>query len=142
MRWLYIINIIAIQAFYRKYIVDIKIKKTFLSVYNEEKTNGSFIDDSFLLRKLLEDVNNIYEKKEKPKKDGTDGRPNKPEYNDSFQISKNMDILEKIEYLERNKHIYENKDVNILDEKTMQILYDYYGFNSISGINMKAGSDW
>ena len=233
MRWLYIINIIAIKAFYRKYIIDTKIKKSLLNMNNKEQNNISFttsnmynltpsdlpleiqgenvtlslnnnsyilsdlnqskgnsihellvmkrdtmndtynhsfinglvfdiphlgveIDKSYeySIQKNIESgitayLNKISEKnmknKNKNKNDGTDGRPDKTEYNNSFEISRNMDILEKTKYLERNKYMYENKDINILDEKTTQILYDYYGLNSISSINMNAGGlfrDW
>jgi hypothetical protein len=80
-----------------------------------------------------------YNKNIRSKKQGTDERPNITDYDDAFKISKNMDILEKLAYLERNKYMYENKDIYTLDAKTARILYDSYGYDSISPINMKAG---
>ena len=61
------------------------------------------------------------------------------EYQLAFQISKNIDILKKVKYLEKNRKMGE------FDIKSLEILYDYFNFSEIKPIDMHAGglfNDW
>jgi hypothetical protein len=56
-----------------------------------------------------------------------------------IQISKNIDILEKIHYLENNEKVFK------IDDPTYQILYDHLNYFQIKRFNMHAGGlydDW
>lgn len=64
---------------------------------------------------------------------------NNSEYELAFKISKNMDILKKVQYLEKKRKISE------FDINTLEILHDYFNYSEIKSIDIRAGglfNDW